>query len=495
MNFNETDNLKDYLGKFLFVLSLILLGFMISLIILKPFLHIDEWFTKGLLTLPLRSMIHITAADVHPPLYYLTVWIPVKILNLLHIPFDKIFVMKMMSVLPCAMLILISFKKIRIDYGWLAGGLFAFTLLALCDFFTVFSIARMYPLGILLLVCGFISAGEILKDSNLRNWTLLTVFAVLGAYTHYFVAVNFIVLYLLLFLYFFVNMKYELKNWFKSAVFGILCFIPWIFVLSKQMTEVGGNYWIGDLTFNNILEFFSSAFTASTDFMIQLVFTLIFLALFIFVVIQYKKSPTENDFILLGFLIFIGTILVGIIVSLLFRPILVVRYLIPATAVVLLSFSILISKLDIKIIIPVVVVLLLFGAVNIYGQVVEISQNHEKLVENQAFLESINNYDSVVVITSQVKLVHFYNELNKAIVYEDYTLDEREGARDWARIFDNKEYKYYLPVDTDWFNNRGKTVYIAYRDDGTQQELPSNYHLEPVGRVENSQFSKLIHTK
>lgn len=496
MTLNETNNMKDYLGKFLFIASLILLGLMIFLIIQKPFLHIDEWFTKGLLTLSLRDMVHITAADVHPPLFYLTVWAPVKILNLLHIPFDKIFVMKIVSVIQYIILYIISFKKIRKDYGWLAGGLFAFMLIALCDFFTVFSIARMYPLGTLLLVCGYISAGEVLKESNLKNWVLLTVFAVLGAYTHYFVAVNFIVLYLILFLNYFLNNKSELKNWFKSAVFGILLFIPWVFVLYNQMAEVGGGYWIKGITLNNIIEFFSSVFTSSSDLMTQIVFAIIFLALFVYVLLQYKKSPKENEFILLGFLIFVGTILVGVVVSAIFKPILVVRYLLPAAAVVLLSISILITKFDFKkVIIPAVILLLLFGAFNVYSQIDEISHNHEKLVDSQAFLDSINNDHSVVVITSKVKLVHFYNELDKAIVYEDYTIDEREGARDWARIFDNKDYKYYVPVDTDYFNNKGKDVYIAYRDDGTKLDLPSGYSLKPVGRVENCQFSKLIHSK
>ena len=497
LNLNQTDIQKEYLGKFLFILSLFLLGLMIFLIIQKPFLHIDEWFTQGLITLSFGDMVHITATDVHPPFYYATVWVPVKILNSLHIPFSKIFVMKMMSVLPCAILLAISFTKIRKDYGWFTAGFFSFTLLAMSNFFTTFSIARMYPLGILLLVCGFIAAGEILKNSKPKYWIMLTIFTVLGAYTQYYLAFNFIILYALLFLYILIKDKSELRNWLSSTVFIIISYIPWTFVLYRQLTSVqgGGVLSITEITFNTFLASFSSVFSTSQDILPQIISAIVIIALFILVLKKYKESPDKNEFILLGFLIFIGTILCAATISVLFKPILLVRYLLPAAAVVLLSTSILISRLDFRrIIVPVVIVLLLFGAVNLYGQIDEISKNHEKLVDNQKFLDSINNDNSVVIVTSKVKLIHFYNQLKNANVYQDYTIDNREGARDYARILDGKEYKFFVPVDTDYFNNQGKNVYIAYRDDGSKLELPPGYSLEPVGRVENTQFSKLVHS-
>ena len=493
MNSNETDSYyKDYLGKFLFAASMLLLLLMIGLIITKPFMHIDEWFTKGIVTLSFRDMVHVTAGDVHPPLYYATVWVPMKILNLLHIKFDKIIVMKLMSVLPYVIVCIISYTKIRKDYGWLASGLFTFTLISMSTFFTVFSIARMYPLGVLLLVCGYIAAGELLKEPKLKYWIILTATAIMGAYTHYFVAFSFVIIYILLFVQFYLTNKAELKNWISSAVYGILCFIPWMFVLYNQVVEDQGGNWSNSISFDSILEFFSSVFSGSTDSMIQIIGVIIFLALFVYVLLQYKKSPKDNEFILLGFLVLIGTVLSGIIAAVLFRTT-ADRYLIPAIAVLWLSISILISRQDFKkIVIPVVIVLLLFGAVNVFGQIDEISQNHEKLLKDQEFLKSINNNDSVVIITSKVKLVHFYNELKKAIVYEDYSIGEREWARDWARIYDNKDTKFLMPDDINEYKN--KTIYIAYRDDGHEVELPSGYSLEPVGRVENCQFSKLVHS-
>lgn len=493
MNLNQTDIYRDYLGKFLFIVSLLIFGMMVFLIIQKPFMHIDEWFTKGLMTLSFRDMVHITAGDVHPPFYYATVWAPAKILNLLHIKFDKIFVMKMMSAIPYVILYIISYTKIRKDYGWLAGGLFTFTLIAMSSFFTVFSIARMYPLGTLLLVCGFISAGDILKEPKLKNWIILTVTAVLGAYTHYFVAFSFIVLYILLLAHIMINNRAQLKMWIYSAIYGIICFVPWMFILYKQtVADKAVGAWANQISLNTIIGFFSSIFSESPDTIIQLVGVIIFLALFVYVLIQYRKSQKENEYILFGFLILIGTVIIGILVTLLFRNT-ADRYLVPAMGVLWLSISILISRLDFKkLVIPIVILLLLFGAVNLSSQIDEISKNHDKLVKDQEFLKSLNNNDSVVIINSQVKLVHFYNELNNATVYEDYSIDHREGARDWAKILDDKTSQFLIPDDVDKYKN--KTIYMAYRDDGTKLELPAGYSLEPVGKVDNCLFTKLVHS-
>ena len=492
LNPNETNTSKDYLGKFLFTLSLLILGLMVFLIIQKPFLHIDEWFTKGLLTLSFRDMVHITAGDVHPPLYYATVWAPVKVLNLLHIPFDKIIVMKMMSVLCYVILYIISYTKIRKDYGWLAGGLFAYSLLAMSSFFTVFSIARMYPLGILLLVCGFIAAGDILKEPRLKSWVILTVTAVLGAYTHYFVAFSFIVLYILLFIHIMLKNRPQLKTWIYSVIYGIICFVPWMFILYNQVIEDSGGDWANQISVNKIFEFFSSAFGIASDSLIQLIGVIIFLVLFGYVLIQYRKSSEENEIVLFGFLILIGTVISGILATLLFRTT-ADRYLMPAIAVLWLSISILISRLDFKkLVIPIVILLLLFGAVNLYEQIDEICENHDQLVKDQEFLESINNNDSVIIINSKVKYVHFYNELKNGTVYMSFSVDQREGARDWARIYDTKTSKFMIPDDVDKYKD--KTIYVAYRDGDKNLKLPSGYSLEPVGRVENCQFSKLVHS-
>lgn len=486
---DENDKLKDYIGKFLFILSFFIFALMVYLIIQKPFFYIDEWFTKGLLETSFRGIYHLTSIDVHPPLYYFIAMVPVYILNHLHISYDMIFVMKMVSVVPYILLFAMSLTKIRNDYGWLAGGLFTFTLLSMCDFFSMFSIARMYPWGLLFLVMCFIYACEILKKPCLKNWMLLSIFAVLGAYTHYFVAVSSIIIYLLLFLNYLINNKSELKNWFISTIFGIICYIPWTLVLYKQMKTVHNSYWIKSITLKNFVHFFSSIFTFNNELILSLVLAAIFLALFILILIQYKNSHEHNTFELFGFLVFIGTVVFGVVASFVFKPIFITRYVTPATGIIWLVISIFISKYDVKkVVIPVVIVLLLFSAFNLYDQIGDISKNHDKLIENQKFLESINNNDSVVIIDGMVKYVHFHNSLNKtAEVYPGFSVGKQK-SKGYADVFKDENHTFLMPND---FNkHKNKTIYLAYRN-GADLDIPKNISKKKVGQVENCKFYKL----
>ena len=492
LNNNQYDKYKDYIGKSLFVLSLFVLALMIFLIIQKPFLHIDEWFTRGLLNISFKEMVSVTAGDVHPPLYYAIALVPVYLLEWLHIPYDMIFVMKMVSVAAYVLLFAVSITKIREDYGWLAGGLFALTLLTMSNFFTMFSIARMYPWGMFFLVMAFLFAIETLKDPKLKNWILLAFFSVCGAYTHYFVAVSLILIYVLLLVHYLLKDKTQIKNWFISTVLGIICYAPWLIVLYRQMKTVKGSYWIEGITIEKFLEFFATTFvTENQDLIINVIFAAVFLVIFIFVVLSYKKSQEDSDFVLFGFLVFIATILFGVIVSAAYKPILVVRYLAPATGLLWLCISIFISKFDLKkVIIPVVVLILLFGAVNLYGQVDQISKNHDDLVKSQEFLESINNNDSVVIIDGMVKYIHFHDQLNKSKVFGDFSVGERKEAKGYTKFYDDEKYRFLIPDDFKKYSN--KTIYIAKRP-GSTWKMPSNVTMSKVGQIENCKFYKLTY--
>lgn len=486
LNINDSDKFKDYLGKSLFVLSLVVLGLLVFLIIQKPFLHIDEWFTQGILNISFKEMVHLTAKDVHPPLYYAIVLVPVYLLRWLHIPFDMITLMKMMSVVPYVIIFALSLTKIRKDYGWLVGGLFAFTLLTMADFFTMFSIARMYPWGLLFLLASFLCVCDILKNPSLKSWVLLAFFSVCGAYTQYFIAISSIILYVLLFVHVMLKNKSELRNWIISTVLGILCFVPWLPFLFKQLNSVSGDYWIDAITFETFVQFFASIFMDISEFYVNLALAIIFLAIFIGVLIYYRKSKEDANIVLIGFLIFIGTILVGVTVSMVFNPIFVVRYIIPVTGVLWLCISIFISKFDLKrVIIPVVIILLLFSVANLADQINDISDNHEKLVKNQEFLKEINNNNSVVIIDGMVKYVHFYNQLNDSIVYGGFSVGEREKAKDFTKFYDDKDTKFLMPDDFNKYKN--KTVYLAFRK-GSDIDLPKYVSKEKVGKVDNTKF-------
>ena len=201
------DNQKDLMGKLLFGISLILLGVMIYLVFTKPFLSVDEWFTKGLVNFRFADVVSLTALDVHPPLYYIIVKLFTKPLALLNIHYNAIMLLKFVSIVPYIIILLVSLTKIRKEYGWFSSGLMVFCLLSMANFFTYYLTARMYSWSLLFILLSFIYASSIFEAPNIKDWILLSIFSVLGAYTMYMNAVASISLYLLLLIYIIYSLK------------------------------------------------------------------------------------------------------------------------------------------------------------------------------------------------------------------------------------------------------------------------------------------------
>ena len=327
------DVYKDNLGKVLFALSVLIFGLMIFTPLNSVFIHADEFFTLFVVKFPVTDIINVNIHDVHPPLYYLIVKAIAKLLGVLNVSFSSLFLIKIISIISYGLILLFSALKLRDDYGWLSVGIFTFALGCLSQFFMHFILGRMYALGIVFLLLSFYFMKNILKDSDTRSWVFFTVFSVLGAYTHYFVAISSVVMYMMLLIYLILN-KQSLKKWFISVLAGIVMYLPWIYALVKQLTKVHNSYWIKDLTVKSFIKCLGYFSTNSDAIIIQLIaiFALIF-----FIVVLFKNSDnildSENYYLLSGIGVFVGTLAVGSILSLVFKPILVARYLLPASAV------------------------------------------------------------------------------------------------------------------------------------------------------------------
>ena len=87
-----------------------------------------------------------------------------------------------------------------------------------------------------------------------------------------------------------------------------------------------------------------------------------------------------------------------------------------------------------------------------------------------------------------VKYIHFHDQLNESNVFAGYSIDKKEKARDFSRIFDKKKDKFLMPDDFNKYKN--KTIYLAYRS-GSDLEIPKYVSKDKVGQIENCKFYKL----
>ena len=189
---------KNLIGIALFAISVLMLGLMIFNPLNYSFIHIDEWYTLSLLQMSFIDGLKLTAADVHPPLYYLIVKIVLKVLSVLNIEYNMILISKIVTILPYALLLIVFGTKVKNEFGWLTAGIFVFVFGTMSEFFFKFITLRMYGWGLLFLVLSYIYLYDVFNKSDRKSWFLLTIFSVCGAYTHYFIAISSVLMYLFL---------------------------------------------------------------------------------------------------------------------------------------------------------------------------------------------------------------------------------------------------------------------------------------------------------
>lgn len=418
------DTVKQIIGKSLFILSVLMLIFLITSPITHLFTHIDEFFTTTYMNFSIFEIITVTAHDFHPPLYFIIAKIVLDFFNFFGLNFDKLFILKIVSIIPYALILVISFTKIKKDYGWFSAGLFSFAMIMMSEFFFYYLTARMYSWGTLFLILSFLSFKDVIyNDFDKKSLALFTIFSVCCVYTQYFIGISVFVIYVMFFVYILLfEERDKLKYWAGSVFVAFIIYMPWIFNLLAQMSAVKSGYTIPDVTLDSALFAFSTFLhsdVALSIFPSKLIYSLcVSLVLIVFIIIYYWESIDFDDkdsfYIVSGFVAYVGTIVLSIVISMLFKPILLTRYLVPVTGVLWLVISILINKIRNKklfVVYSILIVILLIAAVSDVVSYNDIL--YEKGMVQQEVYDSIaQDNNSVVIISSIPLFVHFSDQWN-----------------------------------------------------------------------------------
>lgn len=205
----------------------------------------------------------------------------------------------------------------------ISSSLIFFGLLLLPNVLYHATCIRMYAFGAMLVTWELIYLTQFNKLNKIHYLICATIFAALAAWTHYFAA---IIAGLLLF-YEFVSTLFD-KKWLKGIQFccaGIgmlLLFIPWGLIAATQFSSVGKHYWI-KFNLQNFIDIFYYR-----NFPIQGLEFLGFILLLIFTIIVYKNGTKQfNELYKRILFSFYGTLFIGILVSIIIRPLFQSRYL------------------------------------------------------------------------------------------------------------------------------------------------------------------------
>ena len=480
---------KDIIGTIFLALSIVMLGYMLISPFNQMIIHIDEYFTLSVLHFPITDLAYVISHDVHPPLHYLLLKIVTDILTIFGLESNKIFIYKLMSIVPYAIILIISTTKIKKEYGYLTAGLFAFSMAIMSEFLVYYSIIRMYSWAMLFVILAFIYLKDVLDKNDTKSWALLTIFSVLAAYTHYFAAIPIVCIYICLFVYLFMNSKDKLKYWIISAIVGIILFTPWLISLMSQVSFVSEGYWIPELTIKNLIGFLGYFVTSSRNLITCIVSIVIFAVFILYSMRRFGDMDRKDKFyILCGIIAYFGTIVIGTTVSIV-RPIMVDRYLLPSAAILWFAISFIIGKIDAKkefIISFALVLLLLFAGIS------QISSSNEFWATNnmnkEAFFDQISQDNNSIVINDARNRM-FYMEysnctemylLNPPSELYGYNLSELHDTYDFKEI--SKDEIQKLIED-----NPDKNIYIISKNSKFDKHIKT----KPLIETKNVCFLKV----
>ncbi len=140
----------------------------------------DEAFTIQLVKNKIPGLIAGTAADVHPPLYYLIVKAFYSLFG------DKGVIFHLVSLIPCAVILILALTLIWKRFGREVSAVLI-TLSCLSGNAVRFNVeVRMYSWGALFILLTFYEFCCIVGQEKKSSYVLFVVFSLMASYTHYY---------------------------------------------------------------------------------------------------------------------------------------------------------------------------------------------------------------------------------------------------------------------------------------------------------------------
>lgn len=307
--------------------------------------NFDEYFTINLVRNSWGAIVRLTALDVHPPLYYLAVKAAVTIFG------ENLLAWHLVSFLSFLGVVIITERFVFRVFGEREARVCVLAVCALPNMLRYALEARMYSMSMLFITASFYLVWLLSENyesrpgkQSLRYWVLLALVNVAAAYTHYFAGVAAVGLSLFLLVFLLAVKKdyvHTLLQWTVYCIAMMLCYLPWMFVMFRQMRSIDGNYWIARINLDTLYGYLDMLFGETRPIYYGLVTAFFLGSFWLFM----KKGKDKRDFWKWGSFFAAGFFLVfGVGYSVLKTPILIDRYLV--IVVPMLWISVVLSLLD-----------------------------------------------------------------------------------------------------------------------------------------------------
>lgn len=315
----------------------------------------DEAYSVLLSRMSFSDMVASTASDVHPPLYYTLLIIASRLFG------DQGWVYGLVSYVPYVLITIMSLTCIWHRFGGIAA-MTVILLSSLTNAGIVYSVeARMYSWALLFVTVGFLALDSIFEYDRPYDYLIFSISSLAASYTHYYAFVACSLMFLMMLVHAFMG-KRSIARAVGASLLAIVGYLPWLMVLIGTFKRTSESYWIESVP--GLKESLRYLFDIGDGS-----FTNALLALFLMVIVFYvatqagmvdRKRDQDGKILITisdpkgnaaawwasaGLVAILGTALVGIVVSSVFRPLFIARYLYPCAGVAWLLLGVGISHL------------------------------------------------------------------------------------------------------------------------------------------------------
>lgn len=322
----------------------------------------DEIYTKSMLEGSLPDFYAKFKNDLHPPLYYLGLKLFTALFGLSTVS------LRLFSVLGVLSTLLLGYFAGQRVFGKQGALYFCLMLISVPMLAAYSHQARMYTWAAFSVTGVFIYSYLFMKTGKNRDLVLLFVFTVMAVYMHYYSMAAAFVANMFVFQYLIWTKNRKWLPHLFSLLAATVLFLPWLFMFIVQVKKVQHAFWAPEVSFSTILSCFTIPFTEQfwttnySNSLIILMYSLIVIA----ISFSFTKSFSEYRLVLwLSLSIFLGTLLVVTIISLISQPILSNRYVMTIVTMLVVPPTILFIRMKFKWLTIILISVILFLGVRI----------------------------------------------------------------------------------------------------------------------------------
>lgn len=384
----------------------------------------DEVFSMKFAEYGYGEIASLTAADVHPPVYYWYLKAFCDMGRSIAPGVSVVVFAKMASLLPFVGIWVYALTLVRKRMGLLVTALFLFFIGAMPQISNYTVEIRMYALALFCVTALFLHSYEIVLEQKKRHWAAFCFYGIVTAYIQYYACVAVVGVYVGLLCYFLLKKEkkqFGITVW--CAAISVLAYLPWLPSLFAQIRSVSANYWIQPLTLRSIFGCIKYVFLPVASYATFRNYLLAILMIGIsglcFVYALWKEKDCKvRYFLLTGMWIPVFVALTGFAASALSRPIFVYRYLISGLGAVWLVIAYVLLKYRREMFVLLLLIpFLLAGRTNMDGFCAEEGKKLTNMELTEEFLEAFPREAVVLCNFNHVQALAAYYLDNEVILY------------------------------------------------------------------------------